>query len=118
MMKRFTAMATAAVMVVMAGSAGAQPFIVSDPNPSCAGWECFVEVRGIAFDYDAWVNDDGSIAVDVGETPAGVDQVPEFRLCRKLWAGRCSQWVPFGFTSPSAPSNPGGFRLSVSAIRE
>jgi hypothetical protein len=101
---------TAILILVMAGIAQANPFLVSDPNSGVTHYK---------FTGPAWVpastpaQTDGSLKLDVATAVSGTNNLT-VAACRNepAYGELCSPFVPFSFVRPSAPSAPAGLKLA------
>jgi hypothetical protein len=98
------------VMVFLASSAFASPFLVCDPQAGVTSYQ----LTG-----PSWVptipvpaQADGSIKLDVATASVGANSLTA-KACKDdpIWGVLCSEAVPFVFTRSASPANPAGIGL-------
>jgi hypothetical protein len=98
------------VMVFLASSAFASPFLVCDPQAGVTSYQ----LTG-----PSWVptipvpaQADGSIKLDVATASVGANSIT-VKACKDdpIWGVLCSEAAPFAFTKPASPAEPAGIFL-------
>jgi hypothetical protein len=90
-----------AVLLLMATSAYATPYLMCDPQAGITSYK----VTGLPFvTADVPAQADGSLKVDVAPSSVGVNAIT-ISACKEdaLWGKSCSASSPFSYTRPSLP---------------
>ena len=89
-------------IVLMASTASANPFLVSDPSTEAIGGKFEIQENNVTI-FTAENQADGSIKADLAPVPAGNHAYKvRYVVIDPVWGTRMSDYAPFEFTKPSS----------------
>ena len=97
------------VLLLVATSSYATPYLMCDPQAGVTSYK----VTGLSFvTADVPAQADGSIRLDVAQSPVGVNAITVSAcVSDALWGKSCSASSPFTYTRPSLPVGSKNLRI-------